>query len=44
VASESSEVLFSFLTIQVSASGAISFLIATTVAVLWIGMAWRVLR
>jgi hypothetical protein len=36
--------LLSFMALQVSAPGAISSLIAAAVAVLWIGMAWRVLR
>jgi hypothetical protein len=44
VAGELNQVLLSFLTLPLSTSGAVSFLIGTAVAVLLLFIAWRVLR
>jgi hypothetical protein len=44
VAGETSQVLFSFHTHQVSVSDALFYLMASAVALLWIGIAWRVIR
>ena len=44
MADELNQVLFSFLTLQVSASGAVSFLIALGVVVLLFALAWRLVK
>jgi hypothetical protein len=44
VADKPNELLFSFLTMKVSASGAVSFVLAVAVSLLILAMAWRLVR
>jgi hypothetical protein len=44
VADEFNQVLSSFLAHHASVSSAVSYFTAAVVALLWIGMAWRVLK
>jgi hypothetical protein len=44
VAGESNQLLFSFLTLNVSASGRVSFLVAGAVSLLIAAVAWRLVQ
>ena len=44
MADKSNEVLFSVLTMQVSSSGAVSFIIALAVSAVLLAFAWRLVR
>jgi hypothetical protein len=44
VPNDPNEVLFSFMTLQVSASGKVSFVVAGAVSLMIVAIAWRVVR
>ncbi len=44
MADKSNKVLFSFLTLQVAASGRVAFIVAAAVSILIVAVAWRLVR